>query len=118
MPIFPEAPAPKDPLLKDVAPDECTFLGIGFAMELGYSIAIPAIIFGLAGRYADKYFGSSPTFLLLGILFGCITSSINIFRKIRQITRRMPRNLPSPPDESIEHVEAAQDFHEQFRPKN
>lgn len=114
--VFPEAPAAKDPLHADVPPGDCSFLGIGFALELGYTIAIPALLFGLAGRYADKYLDTSPTFLLLGMLVAFITSCINIFRKIREITRRMPKNLPTPPDESVQHVEEAKDFHEQFRP--
>lgn len=69
-------------------------LGIGFAMELGYTIAIPAVIFGIGGGLLDRQFHSSPLFLLAGLVLAFIISFVIIARKIRRILRRIPRDLP------------------------
>jgi uncharacterized membrane protein YfcA len=48
-------------------------LSLGF--ELGYMIAIPAVVGAFGGAYLDKSLGTSPLFILLGI-FLAITSSV------------------------------------------
>ena len=48
------ASAPHHHPIKDVDPKESTILGFGFALDLGYTIAIPAVGFGLGGGYLDK----------------------------------------------------------------
>lgn len=55
------------------------------AGELGYTIAIPIVIFALLGRFADKTLGTSPWLLLLGILISIFASSYLIYRKMREI---------------------------------
>lgn len=94
-------------------------LGLGFAWELGYTIAIPAVIFAIAGGYADRSFDSSPLFLLIGMALAFTISFVSIARKIKLIIRRMPKIQPKPPkkeamDPDFKHEQ--QILHDLFRP--
>lgn len=62
------------------------------AWELGYTIAIPLIIFALAGRWADQQFQTKPWLFLAGIIIAIISSSILLVRKFSRLMRDM--NLP------------------------
>ncbi len=62
------------------------WLALKIAYELGYLIALPIVILGFAGAYADKQFGTSPTFILIGITLSFIITSIGAYRKIKDIT--------------------------------
>lgn len=55
------------------------------AWELGYTIAIPIVVFALVGRYADKALGTSPWMLLAGIVISIIISSALVYRKVKKI---------------------------------
>lgn len=57
---------------------------ISLAFEMGYTIAIPIVLFALGGRWLDKKLDSSPLFLLVGIFFALITTGFFIYRKIRK----------------------------------
>ncbi len=53
--------------------------------ELGYSIAVPIVLLALGGRLLDRHFGTSPLFLLAGILVSLVTSTFWLMR----IAKRM-----------------------------
>ena len=94
-------------------------LGFGFALDLGYTIAIPAVLFGLGGGYADKYYGTSPYLLLSGLLFAFVVSFTIVFRKVREIMARMPKVQPKPKThETIDNESAHEQeaLHSLFRP--
>ncbi len=55
------------------------------AGQLGFSIAIPIVIFALVGRMIDKALGTSPFILLGGILLSIFVSSWLIYKKMRDI---------------------------------
>ncbi len=57
------------------------FSALSLAWELGYLIAIPLIIFALLGRWLDKIYHSSPLFLLIGVVFAFIITSVFIYQK-------------------------------------
>ena len=63
---------------------------VGLAWELGYIIALPIVILGLGGAYADKAYGTSPGFLLAGILLSLLLSGIGVYRKVKAIERQEP----------------------------
>lgn len=52
------------------------------AWELGYLIAVPLVVFALAGKFLDKKLGSSPWLLLGGIFFSLAVSSYMVYKKI------------------------------------
>jgi len=54
---------------------------LSLAWELGYSIAIPLVLLALLGRFIDKKFGTSPWFLLIGVIFSLIISTVLVYKK-------------------------------------
>lgn len=58
---------------------------VGFAWELGYVIALPIVVFGFGGAYADKYFGTSPLFILIGIIAAVSLTSVGLYYKIKKM---------------------------------
>lgn len=57
----------------------------GLALELGWSIAIPLVIFAMAGRFADKVLGTTPWLFLVGLLVSIAISVYLIHRKVKNI---------------------------------
>lgn len=64
-------------------------LALGVASELGFLIAIPVVVLGFGGAYADKSFGTSPLFLLAGIGLSLLISGVGIYRKLDRIVAKM-----------------------------
>lgn len=60
---------------------------VSLAWELGYLIALPAVLFGFGGAYLDKYAGTSPLFLLLGFALATLLSGIGVVRKVKRLSR-------------------------------
>lgn len=58
---------------------------LSLAFELGYLVAIPIVVFALAGRVADRTLGTSPWLLLLGILLSIVLSTALIYRKVSRL---------------------------------
>jgi len=59
-----------------------------FAWELGCTIAIPIVILALVGRFADRYFDSSPWLLLTGIVLSALLSSVLVYRKVKDVIQK------------------------------
>lgn len=58
---------------------------LGLAWELGYSIAVPLVLFALLGRWADQAWGTSPWGLLSGVLLSIVLTSFLLVRKFSQL---------------------------------
>jgi hypothetical protein len=102
---------------EDVSPKDSTLIGIGFAWELGYTIAVPAVLFGFIGRYLDKMWNTSPLMLFIGIALAFATSAIIIARRLRDILKRLPKVLPKKKDPiDVESAKEQELLHELFRP--
>lgn len=61
---------------------------LGLVWELGYIIAIPAVLFGFGGAYLDKRFGLSPLFTLLGLLLALLISGFAVYRRVKDVSSR------------------------------
>jgi F0F1-type ATP synthase assembly protein I len=66
---------------------QSVLMSLKLVFELGYIIAIPIVLFGFGGAYADKAWGTSPWLLLFGMLTAATLSAIGILRKIKAIHR-------------------------------
>jgi len=62
-----------------------TWFALSLAWQLGYTIAIPVVVFALLGRFLDKKLDTSPLLLLIGIFASITVSSIGIYRKTIEI---------------------------------
>jgi len=79
-----------------------TWQALGLAFQLGYTIAIPAVIFALAGRVLDKKFNTSPLLLIIGLFVALTLSSISVFRKANQIMQDATKDNKKEGDEERE----------------
>ena len=61
---------------------------VSFAWELGYSIAIPLVIFTLAGKLLDKKLGTSPWLLLIGLFISIIVTFYIVYQKLMVIIKK------------------------------
>jgi hypothetical protein len=61
---------------------------LSLSLEMGFLIALPIIIFGVGGKYLDKYLGTN-FFVIGGIFLAIISSSILIGKKILEIKKEM-----------------------------
>lgn len=66
---------------------------MSLAWELGYVIAIPIVVLAFGGAYADKYFKSSPIFLLTGVFLSILISTIGIIKKAKEILVETEREV-------------------------
>lgn len=57
------------------------------AWDLGWVIVIPLVLFALAGRYADKKFGTSPWLLLGGMALAIVLTTILLVRKFSRLMK-------------------------------
>lgn len=67
---------------------DTSWSALGLAWELGYTIAIPIVVFALLGRFLDKKMGTSPWLLLGGIFLSIIVSSFMVYKKTVDIMNR------------------------------
>jgi F0F1-type ATP synthase assembly protein I len=67
-------------------------LAIGW--ELGYSIAIPIVLLALGGRLLDRRFGTSPLFLLGGVLLSLLMSTLWLSRIAKRLLSDIEKNSP------------------------
>ncbi|MEK7516510.1 MAG: AtpZ/AtpI family protein [Patescibacteria group bacterium] len=74
-----------EPEISKPRAEHSTWSALALAWELGYTIAIPIVIFAIGGRFLDKKLGSSPIFLLLGILLALIVSGVGVYRRTKRI---------------------------------
>jgi len=75
----------------------------GLAWEMGYTMAIPLVLLALAGRLLDKYYQTSPLFLLIGIILSIVISSILVGKKaISIISKVTEKPDPSSPSDSAQ----------------
>ncbi len=60
---------------------------LNLAWELGYTIALPLVLFALAGRWADKRYDTSPWLLLSGMALAIILTTLLLIRKFSRLLR-------------------------------
>lgn len=60
---------------------------LSLAGQLGYMIAIPAVIGAAGGAYLDKRFETSPLFILIGLGIAITSSSYWIWMLIKRIPK-------------------------------
>ncbi len=62
-----------------------TWSALSLAWQLGYSIAIPIVVFALGGRLLDKKLGTSPWLLLSGVILSLFLSTFLVYVKTIKI---------------------------------
>lgn len=61
------------------------------ALELGFSIAIPIVLFAFVGRLLDRRYDTGAVFLATGILLALISTGIFVGRRLQQMVKRLEK---------------------------
>lgn len=56
---------------------------------VGITLVLATVIGLAAGYYADRWLGTSPWLLLLGLLLGIAAGFVSLFRTVRSSERKM-----------------------------
>ncbi|KKU47625.1 hypothetical protein A2752_00475 [Candidatus Uhrbacteria bacterium RIFCSPHIGHO2_01_FULL_46_23] len=59
---------------------------LSLAWELGFIIAIPLVVFGSIGKYADGQFGTTPWLTLAGVFLAMATTVLWLYRQFKALT--------------------------------
>lgn len=66
---------------------ENLWLALSLVSQLGFLIAVPALVFGFGGAYLDKWWGTGPFLLIACLALSFLLSSLLVYRKVREIIR-------------------------------
>lgn len=55
------------------------------AGDVGFVIAVPLVVLVLLGIKLDKYLGTMPLFIILGMLLAGVISTLSIARKVKRL---------------------------------
>ncbi|KKR47272.1 MAG: hypothetical protein UU22_C0002G0019 [Parcubacteria group bacterium GW2011_GWA2_40_8] len=72
---------------KNTASNAAFSSAFALGWEMGYTITVPLVLFALLGRFADKYFSTSPVFLLTGIILSIFVSVFLLYHKVKRIIK-------------------------------
>lgn len=67
------------------------FKSVGRYLDLGMRLALSLIIGVVIGRWADNRLGTSPLFLLLGLLIGVTAGFLTVYRAVFPPQQNGPR---------------------------
>lgn len=54
-------------------------------MALGSQLAASVLVLGAIGWFADNHFGTSPTWLIVGLSVGSVVGFVQFFRSVQAI---------------------------------
>ena len=58
---------------------------VSFAFEIGYTISIPILLLVLGGRLLDKNLGTTPLFMITGLLISVFSTGYIIYKKTKKL---------------------------------
>ncbi|WDE97879.1 AtpZ/AtpI family protein [Lentisphaera profundi] len=68
--------------------------------SLGTELAVAIFLFGGAGYWADKKYGTSPCFLLIGIALSFIYGGYAVWKLVRMMSKPKPKKDENKSNES------------------
>lgn len=58
---------------------------MGFVWDVLVMIAVPTVLFALAGRWLDRTLGVHPLFTILGLVLALILAGLLVYRKAKKL---------------------------------
>ena len=65
------------------------FKSLGELASIGMTMVASTVIGLAAGYYGDRWLGTSPWLMLVGLLFGIAAGFVNLFRSAKAAERKM-----------------------------
>jgi ATP synthase protein I len=65
------------------------FKSLGELASIGMTMAASTVIGLAAGYYGDRWLGTSPWLLLVGLLLGIAAGFVNLFRSVKAAERKL-----------------------------
>ncbi len=62
---------------------------LGELTSIGMTMVLSTVIGLVGGHYADRWLGTSPWLMLLGLVFGIAAGFVSLFRAVKAAERRM-----------------------------
>lgn len=79
------------PIVTDTQDNSLSYV-LGLSLGLGYRIAVPLVVFALAGRWADTKLGTAPGLFLMGVLIAIVTSCIAVYKLVAEIIKESEKS--------------------------
>ncbi len=64
------------------------WLAVQLVWDMGWIIAVPAVVLGFGGAYMDKRLHTTPLFILTGLALALLLSALVLMRQMKAIIRR------------------------------
>ncbi len=68
------------------------YYSISLVGQIGWSVAVPLIVFILIGVFLDKQFGTKPALTLGGLVLGMIVSFYSLYQFLKPFLRTSQTN--------------------------
>ena len=69
--------------------EKSTWRALGELSAIGITLVVATVIGLAAGYYADRWLGTTPWLLLLGLGLGIAAGFVNLFRSVRRAEREL-----------------------------
>lgn len=79
-------PEPEKPSTSEDKKKQLFTKAFAFSIEFGFSIAIPLIVFGLAGKWLDAKFGTKYL-VFVGIVLAITSTTVWITKRIKEMVK-------------------------------
>jgi ATP synthase protein I len=66
-----------------------TWKALGELSSIGMTLVVATVLGLVAGYYADRWLGTTPWLLLLGLGLGIAAGFVNLFRSVRRAEREL-----------------------------
>jgi len=69
--------------------EKSTWKALGELSSIGITLVVATVIGLVAGYYADRWLGTTPWLLLLGLGLGIAAGFVNLFRSVNRAEREL-----------------------------
>jgi len=66
-----------------------TWKALGEVSSIGVTLVVTTVIGLVAGYYADRWLGTKPWLMLLGLGMGIVAGFVNLFRSVNRAGREL-----------------------------
>jgi ATP synthase protein I len=69
--------------------EKSTWRALGELSSIGMTLVVATVLGLAAGYYADRWLGTTPWLILLGLGLGIAAGFVNLFRSVKRVEREL-----------------------------